>query len=154
VLIVGLGNPGARYARSRHNAGFEVVSAFASRIKAPGWRDKFHAEFARATLLDTELLLLRPMTFMNDSGRSVRAAMSFFRVDPSDLLTVHDELDLPFGELRLKRGGGHAGHNGLRSIVQELGTGEFSRLRVGIGRPPRGFAGETADFVLMDMTSA
>ncbi len=153
LLVVGLGNPGSRYARNRHNAGFEVVSALADHLRAPAWRDKFHGEFTRAELGDHDALLLRPMTFMNDSGRSVRAAMSFFRVEVGDVLVVHDELDLEFGALRLKVGGGHAGHNGLRSIFQEIGSAEFVRLRVGIGRPPKGWTGEVADFVLSDFPS-
>ncbi|MBI5533659.1 MAG: aminoacyl-tRNA hydrolase [Deltaproteobacteria bacterium] len=151
LLVVGLGNPGSRYARNRHNAGFEIVAALADRIGAGGWRDKFHGEFTRGLMGDTEALLLRPMTFMNASGRSVRAAMTFFRVEVADLIVVHDELDLPFGTLRLKVGGGHAGHNGLRSTFQEIGSGDFVRLRVGIGRPPPGWSGDVADWVLSDM---
>jgi len=150
LLVVGLGNPGSRYARNRHNAGFEVVSALADHLRAPSWRDKFHGEFSRATIGDQDALLLKPMTYMNDSGRSVRAAMTFFRVEVSDIIVVHDELDLEFGALRLKVGGGHAGHNGLRSIFQEVGSAEFVRLRFGIGRPPPGWTADVADFVLSD----
>jgi peptidyl-tRNA hydrolase, PTH1 family len=153
LLVVGLGNPGSRYARNRHNAGFEIVAALADEIRASCWRDKFHGEFTRGQLGNTEALLLRPMTFMNDSGRSVRAAMTFFRVEVADLIVVHDELDLAFGTLRLKVGGGHAGHNGLRSTFQEIGSGDFVRLRVGIGRPPRGWSGDVADWVLSDMNA-
>ena len=150
LLVVGLGNPGSRYSRNRHNAGFAVVSALADHLRAPSWRDKFHGEFSRATIGDQDALLLKPMTYMNDSGRSVRAAMTFFRVEPGDIIVVHDELDLEFGALRLKIGGGHAGHNGLRSIFQEVGSAEFVRLRVGIGRPPPGWTADVADFVLSD----
>jgi PTH1 family peptidyl-tRNA hydrolase len=153
LLVVGLGNPGARYARNRHNAGFEIVSALADHLRAPSWRDKFHGEFTRCEAKGTELLLLRPMTFMNDSGRSVRAATQFFKVEASELLVVHDELDLEFGILRLKQGGGHAGHNGLRSLFEQLGSGDFARLRCGIGRPPRGWSLEVADWVLSDFAS-
>lgn len=153
LLIVGLGNPGPRYARNRHNCGFEVLDGLRRRIDAPSWRDKFHGDFARATLGKDDVALLRPMTYMNDSGRSVQAAMTFFRVPEARLLVVHDELDLPFGTLRLKEGGGHAGHNGLRSIFEHLGSGDFHRLRVGIGRPPRGWSAEVADWVLSDFSA-
>ncbi len=153
LLVVGLGNPGTRYARTRHNAGFRVAEAFAERIHVPAWRDKFHGEFTRTTVDGVELLLLRPLTFMNESGRSVRAAMSFFRIPPSETLVIHDELDLSFGELRLKFGGGHAGHNGLRSIFEAIATDQFARLRVGIGRPPRGWTGDVADFVLSELNA-
>lgn len=153
LLVVGLGNPGSRYARTRHNAGFEVVSALADHLRAPSWREKFHGEFTRASIADQDALLLRPMTYMNDSGRSVRAAMTFFKAEVGDLIVVHDELDLEFGALRLKVGGGHAGHNGLRSIFQEVGSGDFVRLRVGIGRPPPGWTADVADFVLSDFPS-
>src|SRR5262249_13829489 len=103
---------------------------------------------ARAELADKPAVLLKPMTFMNESGRSVGPAIAFFKAQPSDLLVVHDELDLPFGTVRLKFGGGHAGHNGLRSIASSLGTGDFGRVRIGIGRPPPDFRGEIADYVL------
>jgi peptidyl-tRNA hydrolase, PTH1 family len=154
LLFVGLGNPGPRYARNRHNAGFEILDALARAADAPSWRDKFHGDFSRAILGKTEVALLRPMTFMNDSGRSVRAAMSFFHLPVSDLLVVHDELDLPFGTLRLKEAGGHAGHNGLRSIFEHVGNGDFHRMRVGIGRPPAGWNAEMADWVLSDFSAA
>jgi PTH1 family peptidyl-tRNA hydrolase len=154
LLIVGLGNPGTRYARTRHNAGFEAVRALAERVKADAWREKFHGELARCSLRGTEALLLCPMTFMNDSGRSVQAAMAFYKVPVSELIVVHDELDLDFGTIRLKVGGGHAGHNGLRSIFQYIGTNDFVRLRIGIGHPPKGFTGEVADYVLSDLNSA
>jgi PTH1 family peptidyl-tRNA hydrolase len=151
LLIVGLGNPEPRYARNRHNIGFDVAAQLAQRLGADPWRAKFHGELARSP--HAELLLVRPMTFMNDSGRSVQAVCSFFRIEARDVVVVHDELDLPFGTLRLKTGGGHAGHNGLRSIMQHLGTGDFARLRFGIGRPPPGFQGDVADFVLSDFSS-
>jgi PTH1 family peptidyl-tRNA hydrolase len=150
LVIAGLGNPGAGYGRNRHNIGFEVVGALADRLRADSWRAKFYGEYARCRVRDEDVLLLRPLTYMNESGRSVQAALSFFRVPPDDLVVVHDELDLPFGTLRLKQGGGHAGHNGLRSISQCIGSGSFARLRFGIGKPPQGFAGETANFVLSD----
>jgi PTH1 family peptidyl-tRNA hydrolase len=148
VLVVGLGNPGRAYAAHRHNVGFMVVDQLAARLRADAFRDKFSGELARAEIAGEPVLLLKPMTYMNESGRSVQPALAFFKAELDELLVVHDELDLPFGTLRLKHGGGHAGHNGLRSIVGALGTGDFGRLRVGIGRPPPGFRGEVADFVL------
>jgi PTH1 family peptidyl-tRNA hydrolase len=148
LLVVGLGNPGREYASHRHNVGFMVVDELARRVNADPFRDKFSGRLARATLAGEQAVLLEPATYMNDSGRSVQPAMAFFKVAPSELLVVHDELDLPFGTVRLKVGGGHAGHNGLRSIMSSIGTGDFGRVRVGIGRPPPGFRGEVADFVL------
>lgn len=147
-LVVGLGNPGREYASHRHNVGFLVVEELGSRLRADAFRDKFSAQWTRATKGDEQVVLLQPQTFMNESGRSVQPAAAFFKVEPGNVLVVHDELDLPFGDVRLKVGGGHAGHNGLRSIIQHLGTSDFPRLRFGVGRPPPGFRGEVADFVL------
>jgi PTH1 family peptidyl-tRNA hydrolase len=111
-------------------------------------KKKFQGEFARTSLGGRDCVLLRPTTFMNESGRSVQPAGAFFQVIPGDVIVLHDELDLPLGDVRVKIGGGHAGHNGLRSIIQHLGTPEFVRVRLGIGRPPSGFAGDVADYVL------
>lgn len=149
ILVVGLGNPGPRYAWTRHNAGFLVIDAFAGGGgRVASFRPQFEGLYAETDLSGTRVGLLKPETFMNASGRSVRAAAAFFRVDPEALLVVHDELDLPFGELRLKSGGGDGGHRGIRSISAELGTPDYGRLRVGIGRPPLDFQGDIADFVL------
>jgi PTH1 family peptidyl-tRNA hydrolase len=147
-LVVGLGNPGREYASHRHNVGFLVVEELASRLRADAFRDKFSAQWTKGSKGDEQVVLLQPQTFMNESGRSVQPAAAFFKVEPGNVLVVHDELDLPFGDVRLKMGGGHAGHNGLRSIIQHLGTSDFPRLRFGVGRPPPGFRGEVADFVL------
>jgi peptidyl-tRNA hydrolase, PTH1 family len=133
LLVVGLGNPGAKYAHTRHNVGFMVVDRLAERLKAGVYRDKFSGVFVRVS--EPDVVLLKPLTFMNLSGESVQQAMQFFKVSLKDVLVVHDELDLPFGECRLKQGGGAAGHNGLRSIIQHCGGEAFGRLRVGIGRP-------------------
>jgi PTH1 family peptidyl-tRNA hydrolase len=152
-LIVGLGNPGREYASHRHNVGFMAVDELASRVRADAFREKFSAEWAKAELGGEPAALLKPMTFMNESGRSVQPAAAFFKVSPAQVIVVHDELDLPFGEVRLKFGGGHAGHNGLRSIMAALGTGDFGRVRIGIGRPPAGFRGEVADYVLSPFDS-
>lgn len=132
-LVVGLGNPGAKYARNRHNVGFMVVERLADRLKAPAFREKFSGVFTRVPSPD--LALLKPLTFMNLSGESVQAAMKFFKVSLPEVVVVHDELDLAYGEVRLKAGGGTAGHNGLKSMLQHCGGDGFARVRVGIGRP-------------------
>jgi PTH1 family peptidyl-tRNA hydrolase len=152
-VIAGLGNPEPRYARNRHNIGFHVVEAFADVVGAEPWRSKFHGDVSRCRAANQDVLLVRPMTYMNDSGRAIQAALSFFRVPLTDLLVVHDELDLPFGTLRLKQGGGHAGHNGLKSIIEYVGSADFPRLRMGIGKPPPGFTGQMADYVLSDFNA-
>lgn len=148
LLVVGLGNPGKEHARDRHNVGFMVVDALAAEVRADAFRERFSGLCARAELAGEPALLLKPQTWMNASGRSVRAAMAFYKLPPADLLVIHDELDLPFGAVRLKRGGGHAGHNGLRSIVEACGTPEFGRVRVGIGRPPPDFPGDVPENVI------
>jgi PTH1 family peptidyl-tRNA hydrolase len=134
-IVCGLGNPGREYERHRHNIGFMVVERLAERARAAFDRQKFEAEMAQGTLGQEKVLLLKPQTFMNLSGKSVAQAANFFKVVPADVLVVHDELDLPFGRLQLKAGGGAGGHNGLRSIHQLLGTDAFIRLRFGIGKP-------------------
>lgn len=133
-LLVGLGNPGPKYATHRHNVGFMVLGVLGQRLDAGPLKDKFKGLFAKASVRGQDLVLLAPQTYMNLSGESVQLAQTFFKVDPTDVLIIHDELDLPFGTLRLKKGGGTAGHNGLRSIVQHGGQ-DFARLRFGIGRP-------------------
>lgn len=135
IAIVGLGNPGPEYERTRHNAGFWFADAVAER-----WRgsfrteSKFFGQLARVRIEGSEVLLLKPSTFMNRSGQAVQALMQFYKLTPAELLVAHDELDLPAGEMRLKLGGGHGGHNGLRDIHKPLGDG-YRRLRIGIGHP-------------------
>jgi PTH1 family peptidyl-tRNA hydrolase len=148
LLVVGLGNPGRQYSAHRHNVGFMVVDELAIACRADGFRSRWSGELAKGEISGEDIVLLKPQTFMNESGRSVQAAMAFFKPKIDRLLVVHDELDLPFGTVRLKAGGGHAGHNGLRSIMACIGTGDFGRIRFGIGRPPPGFRGEVADYVL------
>jgi peptidyl-tRNA hydrolase, PTH1 family len=151
---VGLGNPGPRYAGSPHNVGFRVVDHFADHHLGAGhavWSQRFDAKLAMAQVLSQSLVLLEPLTFMNRSGESVRKAMSFFKITVPDALIVHDELDLPLGSVKLKRGGGEAGHNGLKSISAELGTRDYARLRVGVGRPTEG---EVSDYLLAPLSGA
>jgi PTH1 family peptidyl-tRNA hydrolase len=149
LLLAGLGNPGPRYAATRHNIGFRVIDELARKcgVAESAFRERFHGQIASARLGDTELLLLRPLTFMNESGRSVQAACTFYKIKPSELIVAHDELDLPFGDLRLKKGGGDGGNRGIRSVSGALGP-DYVRIRLGIGRPPPDFRGDPADFVL------
>lgn len=134
LLIVGLGNPGSQYARNRHNVGFMAADAIARRHSFSGFSRKFRGEIAEGTLAGEKALLLKPMTFMNLSGDSVGEAMRFYKLGPSDILVMHDELDLAPGKLKLKLGGGNGGHNGLKSIDAHCGR-DYRRLRIGIGHP-------------------
>jgi peptidyl-tRNA hydrolase, PTH1 family len=148
-LIVGLGNPGREYAATRHNLGWLALDELCPPASIPGgFKKKFQGAFAKGTIGAVECIFLRPETYMNESGRSVQGAMAFFHTAPRDVIVMHDELDLPFGEVRVKLGGGHAGHNGIRSLIQHLGTADFVRVRMGVGRPPASFTGEVADFLL------
>ena len=151
-LVVGLGNPGREYARNRHNVGFMVIDEIAEATSADSFRSKFSGEMARTSFKDEDALLLKPMTYMNLSGDCVQPCAAFFKIPAERIIVIHDELDVPFGELKLKLGGGHAGHNGLRSLMGRI-KGDFGRVRVGIGRPPASFRGDVADFVLQDFTS-
>ena len=147
LLVAGLGNPGREYAGNRHNVGFMVVDELARRHDG-SWRGKFNGRLAEVRIDGHRVALLAPETYMNDSGRSVKAAASFFKLEPDAILVVHDESDLERGRLQARMGGGLAGHNGLRSIAQHLGTPDFLRLRVGVGRPGRGDRRPLADYVL------
>lgn len=149
-LVVGLGNPGPEYEGNRHNLGFMVVDEVARRLGAGFRANKTEALIADFFGEDTRILLAKPQTFMNVSGRAVRLISTFFKIPPDRMLIVHDDLDLPFGSVRLKDDGGHAGHNGVRSLIDELGTGDFKRLRIGIGRPPG--SKDPAKFVLEDFS--
>jgi PTH1 family peptidyl-tRNA hydrolase len=149
LLVVGLGNPGREYAKNRHNVGFLVADELARRHGGT-WKAKFNGELAEIRVDGHKVALLKPQTYMNDSGRAVQAAARFFKVEPDAVLVVHDEGDFDRGRLQARLGGGLAGHNGLRSIAAHLGTPEFLRLRVGVGRPERGDRRSLADFVLSD----
>lgn len=144
-LLAGLGNPGARYEHTRHNIGFSVIDAIASRYAFPAFSKKFKGLAAQGSL-DTPTLLLKPQTFMNLSGESVQEAMQFYKIPPAQLIVLHDEIDLPTGEVKLKKGGGTAGHNGLKSIAAQLGE-DFGRIRIGVGHP-RGTMKDVSDHVL------
>jgi PTH1 family peptidyl-tRNA hydrolase len=149
LLVAGLGNPGREHARNRHNVGWHVVDELARR-HGGAWKQKFSGRLAEIRVDGHRVALLKPETYMNDSGRSVRAAMQFFKLEPDAVLVVHDESDLPLARLQARLGGGTAGHNGVRSVAKQLGTPDFLRLRVGVGRPGRGDPRDLADWVLAD----
>ena len=153
LLIVGLGNPGREYAATRHNLGWLALDELCTHATIPGgFKKKFQGEFAKGTIGPRECIFLRPETYMNESGRSVQGAVAFFHAEPRDIIVLHDELDIPFGEVRVKVGGGHAGNNGVRSLIQNIGP-DFVRVRMGVGRPPPSFSGEVADFLLSAFSS-
>lgn len=151
LLLVGLGNPGPRYADNRHNIGFMALDAIARRHGFSPWRRRFEGEVAEGTIGGERVLALKPMTFMNESGRAVGQAARFFKIEPAQVLVLHDELDLAPGKVKLKTGGGHAGHNGLRSIIDHIGPA-FRRLRLGIGHP--GHKDRVHAYVLSDFAKA
>jgi peptidyl-tRNA hydrolase, PTH1 family len=147
LLVAGLGNPGREYERTRHNAGWLVLDELARR-HGGSWRSKFSGSLSEVRLGDKRLALVKPETYMNESGRSVGAAARFFKVPPGQVLVVHDDVDLEPGRLQARAGGGLAGHNGLRSLAQHLGSQDFLRLRIGVGRPGRGDPRSVSDWVL------
>ncbi|MQQ08994.1 aminoacyl-tRNA hydrolase [Epibacterium sp. SM1979] len=150
-LFVGLGNPGGKYARNRHNIGFMALDQIASDHGFAPWKGKFQAELSEGNLGGNKVLLLKPQTFMNNSGQSVGEAMRFYKLTPADVIVLHDELDLAPGKCRVKQGGGHAGHNGLRSIHAHIGA-DYARVRLGIGHP--GHKDAVAGYVLRDFPKA
>lgn len=151
LLLVGLGNPGRLHSKNRHNIGFMAVDEIVRRHSLSDYRDKFNGQLTQGSIGCEKVLVLKPSTFMNESGRSVIAVSDFYKIKPRDILVIHDELDLDNGKLRLKTGGGHAGHNGLRSIHAHIGEG-YRRLRLGIGHP--GNKSLVASHVLRDFTKA
>jgi len=153
-LVVGLGNPGSEYEHTRHNAGFLTIDLLADDLRASYWKDQGGAKVAVVRFGDGELALAKPQTFMNLSGGSVKKLVERYAVPIQRLIIVHDDLDVPAGEVRVKRGGGHAGHNGLRSTIERLGSPDFLRVRIGIGRPPPGYRGDVADYVLQDFDAS
>ena len=150
-LVVGLGNPGRRFARTRHNAGFLVIDRLAQRWGAAVERNQFKALVDPARIGSTPVVLCKPQTFMNLSGDAVASLKGYYKVDLEDIVVVHDDVDLSLGDVRLKKGGGHGGHNGLRDLQKKVGNG-FARVRFGVSRPPEGW--DTADYVLGKFTDA
>ncbi|AWV89924.1 peptidyl-tRNA hydrolase [Bradymonas sediminis] len=150
-LIVGLGNPGAKYARTRHNIGFMALERLADRYAIGLSTQKFDGIYGMGRVADQDVVLLEPQTYMNRSGGSVLGVARFYKVSPENILVLHDEIDLDLGKLRLKDGGGHGGHNGLRDIASRMSTRDFKRVRLGIGRPEHG---DVSDFVLGRFTGA
>ncbi len=150
-LLVGLGNPGEQYAGNRHNVGFMAVDAIASLWGAGPWRKRFQGTMAEVSMNGVKVVLLKPATYMNESGRAVGEAMRFYKIGAADVTVFHDELDLEPGKLRVKTGGGHAGHNGLRSISAYIGS-DFRRVRIGIGHP--GHKAAVSNYVLHDFSKA
>jgi PTH1 family peptidyl-tRNA hydrolase len=148
-LITGLGNPETKYRGNRHNAGFMVLDRFSEQYGMTSFQRKFSGEFAKVRIDTQEIVLLKPMTFMNLSGNSVQQALHFFQIPVHELIVVHDELDLDFGVMRIKVGGGSAGHKGVQSIIDQCGGADFIRVRVGIGRPTLGNAEK---YVLSDFS--
>ena len=136
-LIVGLGNPGKKYAGTRHNAGFVAIEHFAINSNCHRWQIKFAGEYCKQRLFNRQVSLVKPMTYMNKSGSCVAAFIRFFKIPLKNIFILHDDLDLPLGRVKIVAGGGAGGHNGVRSLIRELGTKEFARLKIGIGRPPR-----------------
>jgi len=144
-LIVGLGNPGPEYEQTRHNIGYRVAEALCERWRLGGWKEKFHSWLAEGVWSAERVALLRPMTFMNVSGKAVLAAGRFYKIELADLLVISDDLDLPPGKLRVRASGSSGGQRGLEDVIARLGTKDVPRLRIGIGRPARG---DVVDFIL------
>lgn len=151
-MIVGLGNPGPDYENTRHNVGFKVVDLIAENLRASYWKDECGARTAAVRLGDEDILLVEPQTFMNRSGSAVAKLASLYESAVGDIVIVHDDIDLPLGTVRAKRGGGHGGHNGLRSVHDRLDSDAYLRVRVGVGRPPGRM--DVADYVLQRMRPA
>jgi len=150
-LIAGLGNPGRGYAQSRHNVGFMVIERLAEIFQVPVHRNKFDADFGQGKIEGIDIILLKPLAYMNRSGRPIKRMLDFFKTPLDRLLVIHDDIDLNYGQIKIKAKGGHGGHNGLRSIIDAVGCGDFPRLKIGIGRPEAPM--EITDYVLGKFTA-
>jgi peptidyl-tRNA hydrolase, PTH1 family len=151
-IIAFLGNPGRKYSKNRHNAGFIIGKIFADNFNISVKKKEFHSECGIGKVDGNDILLVFPDTYMNKSGMAVSEAMNYYDAGHEDLIAVHDEIELPFGKIRTKTGGGHKGHNGLRSIIQHIGSSDFNRVRIGVGRPANPDI-EVADYLLSDFTN-
>jgi len=149
-VLVGLGNPGPRYSFTRHNAGFIFLDLLATQENARFSSNQFQGELARVSLFSNDFLLFKPMTFMNKSGQPLAQLMRFYKLGVDDLIVVFDDIDVPFGKVKTRMDGGAGGHNGIRSIIENLGDDKFARIKLGVGRPDASFHGEVADWVLND----
>ncbi len=151
-LIVGLGNPGTQYALTRHNIGFLALDIFAKSLGYSNWKEEHKALTCRVTIQNEQVLLAKPQTYMNLSGESVIPLMNYFKIPQENLIVAHDDLDIPFCSLRIQKNRGHAGHNGIRSITEQLGNSDYIRLKLGIGRPPHPSM-KVADYVLQKFSN-
>ena len=138
-IITGLGNPGAEYAKTKHNVGFMFVDALAAKLGVTEWKDKFDAKIGEGRIGTEKVLLVKPQTYMNDSGRAVGPIMNFYKLEPEELIVAHDDMDIPAGTIRIRKKGSAGGHNGIKSILAHVGDEHFSRVRIGIGRPLPGW---------------
>ena len=139
-IIAGLGNPGAEYAKTKHNVGFMLMDAFAVHLNAASWREDFHSLVTEISIGGEKVFLVKPLTYMNNSGEALGPMLSYYKLDTEDLVVAHDDMDIPAGTVRIRKKGGSGGHNGIKSIIAHVGNENFARVRIGIGRPPAGGA--------------
>lgn len=138
-IIAGLGNPGTEYAQTKHNVGFMLVDALAEHLNAPAWKEDFFSAITEVRIGGEKVFLVKPLTYMNNSGEALGPMLSYYKVDVDDLVVVHDDMDIPAGTVRIRKKGGSGGHNGIKSILTHVGSEDFARVRIGIGRPPAGW---------------
>ena len=138
-IIAGLGNPGAEYARTKHNVGFMLLDALAERLNAPAWKEDFFSALTEVRIGGEKVFLVKPLTYMNNSGEALGPMLSYYKTDADDLVVVHDDMDIPVGTVRIRKKGSSGGHNGIKSILTHVGSEDFARVRIGIGRPPAGW---------------
>ena len=139
-IIAGLGNPGAEYAKTKHNVGFMLMDALAAHLNAASWREDFHSLVLEVRIGGEKVFLVKPLTYMNNSGEALGPMLSYYKLDTEDLVVVHDDMDIPAGTVRIRKKGGSGGHNGIKSIIAHVGSENFARVRIGIGRPPAGWS--------------